>query len=75
MCNGLPGTVGYAQARGSGQEPALMTAGNDVAGIVRFLPPGADSYTAADVIRCLLEGVEDAPEPVASPAPEPAMAV
>jgi hypothetical protein len=33
---------------------ALMTAGDDVAQIAQFLPPGCDSYTAADVVRLLL---------------------
>jgi NAD(P)H-dependent flavin oxidoreductase YrpB (nitropropane dioxygenase family) len=75
VCNGLPGTVGYAQARGPGEEPALMTAGNDVAGIIRFLPPGAESYTAADVIRCLLEGVEDPVHLAEVPLAEPAAVV
>jgi hypothetical protein len=31
-----------------------MTAGDDVAQIAQFLPPGGDSYSAADVLRCLL---------------------
>lgn len=74
VCNGLPGTVGYAQVRGDDQEPALMTAGNDVSGIARFLPPGADSYTAADVIRVLLEGVETPAAAEALPELEPAVA-
>lgn len=72
VCNGLPATVGYAQPRGAeGAEPALMTAGDDVAGIQRFLPPGADTYTAADVLRVLLEGVEDSPAPVTPPTSAP----
>jgi NAD(P)H-dependent flavin oxidoreductase YrpB (nitropropane dioxygenase family) len=74
VCNGLPGTVGYAQVRGGELEPALMTAGNDVSGIARFLPPGADSYTAADVVRCLLEGIDDTAEETAPAFLEPAVA-
>jgi NAD(P)H-dependent flavin oxidoreductase YrpB (nitropropane dioxygenase family) len=55
ICNALPATVGLGQVRaGLELEPALVTAGNDVAQIARFLSPGRDSYTAADVLRCLL---------------------
>jgi hypothetical protein len=32
----------------------LLTAGDEVAHIARFLQPGADSYSAADVLSCLL---------------------
>ena len=57
VCNGLPATVGLAQLRpGSSHELPLLTAGNDVAQIVRYLRPGRDSYTAAEVIGYLLEG-------------------
>lgn len=66
VCNGLPATVGLAQARGDeGEEPALLTAGNEVAQVAQFLAPGATSYTAGDVIDRLLAGVEEA-----RPAPE-----
>jgi hypothetical protein len=34
----------------------LVTAGDDVANVARFLPPGADTYGAADVISYLLGG-------------------
>jgi nitronate monooxygenase len=55
ICNGLFATAGFAQARaGYGEEPALVTAGNDLGRIAQFLPPERDSYTAADVIRFLL---------------------
>lgn len=55
LCNGLVANVGLAQVRSEQeQELALMTAGDDVANIAQFLQPGRDSYTAADVIRCLL---------------------
>jgi hypothetical protein len=39
----------------SEQELALMTAGDDVAQVAQFLKPGCDTYTAADVVRCLLD--------------------
>ena len=43
---------------------ALVTAGDDVANIARFLKPGEDSYGAADVIEYLL-----APVPAAATQP------
>lgn len=55
ICNSLPATIGLGQVRSDhGQELPLVTAGNDVDQIVRFLKPGRDSYTAEDVIQCLL---------------------
>lgn len=55
VCNGLPATVGLGQIRpGEMDELALITAGNDVAHVARFLEPGANSYTAADAIKRLL---------------------
>jgi hypothetical protein len=47
--------VGLGQIRGPGDsEGMLITSGDDVADVARFLDPGADSYRAADVIRYLL---------------------
>ena len=55
LCNGLLATAGLAQVRpGSGAELPIVTAGDEVARLARFLPEGADSYTAADVVRHLL---------------------
>jgi nitronate monooxygenase len=57
LCNGLVSTVGFGQVRADGTiDGALITAGNDVAQIARFLAPGRDSYTAADVVHYLLNG-------------------
>lgn len=57
ICNALPANVGLGYARSGGKrEPALVTAGDDVADIAKFLPPGRDSYTAADVVARLLSG-------------------
>ena len=48
-------TVGLGQKRPDGSaEPPILTAGNEVSNVARFLKPGADSYTAADVINALL---------------------
>lgn len=55
VCNGLVATIGLAQAKvGESVSLPLVTAGNEVANVARFVPPGRDSYTAADVIRLLL---------------------
>lgn len=55
VCNGLPSTVGIGQVRvGAVEEPALVTAGDDLARLAQFLSPGSDSYSAADVVRQLL---------------------
>lgn len=59
VCNGLMSAVGYGQVRRDGTlEPVLVTAGDDVAGIDRFLRPGHETYSADDVIDSLL-GLSD----------------
>ncbi len=54
LCNGLLATVGLGQQRPAGGEDPILTAGDDVAFLVRYLPPDRDSYGAAEVIRWLL---------------------
>ena len=55
VCNGLLATIGLGQVTTGGQiEPPLLTAGDDVVNIGRFLKPGSTSYTAKDVIDALL---------------------
>ena len=55
LCNGLLTTAGHGQVRAPGaDELPLLTAGNDVAQLARFLRPGAETYSAADVVRFLL---------------------
>ena len=56
LCNALLAAIGQAQMRGNYTEPGIVTAGDDLQGIGRFLPPGTDSYHAADVIALLLTG-------------------
>jgi nitronate monooxygenase len=59
LCNGLLSTIGLAQAtEDGGEEPPIVTAGEDVAGVARFLTPGKDSYSAADVLRYTLSRSE-----------------
>jgi nitronate monooxygenase len=58
VCNGLMATIGLGQIRSEHDvELALVTAGNDVEQIARFLKPDCDSYTAADVIQYLTKSV------------------
>ena len=54
LCNGLMATVGLGQERAGGTEDPIITAGDDVANLARFLPANRDSYGAAEVIRWLL---------------------
>ena len=54
ICNTLIANVGQSQVRaGKYVEPGLVTSGEDLVGVLRFLPDGADDYTAADVIAAL----------------------
>lgn len=54
VCNGLFATIGLGQVRKDGSsEPVLVTAGDEVTRLGRFLAPGAESYSAADVIQYL----------------------
>lgn len=55
ICNALVATAGLPQVRaGRHVEPAIVTMGDDVLGTARFLPPGATSYSAQDVVLTLL---------------------
>lgn len=55
LCNALGSAADYAQQRGDGYvEPAVITSGDDLVNIGRFMREDALSYTAADVISELL---------------------
>ncbi len=55
LCNALLANVGHSQTRKDGStEPPLITVGDDLNTIAQFLAPGADSYSAADVVNSLL---------------------
>lgn len=54
LCNALMANIGHQQVRGRHVEPPLVTAGDDLTEIARFLPPEASDYTAADVLEALL---------------------
>ncbi|MEO8055968.1 MAG: nitronate monooxygenase [Acidobacteriota bacterium] len=55
LCNALMADIGLPQTRGGLAEKTLVTSGDDVADVARFLRPGATSYSAADVVVRLLE--------------------
>ncbi len=58
VCNALLASIEFGQTQVSGEpELPLVTSGDDVAEVARFLKPGADTYTAADVIDYLLRDV------------------
>lgn len=55
VCNGLMANIGLGQVQKDGAlERALITSGDDVAHVARFLRPGASSYSAGDVVEYLL---------------------
>lgn len=54
LCNALFATVGLGQIRSSGyREPAVVTAGDDAAMVAEFCAPGAEEYSASDVLAVL----------------------
>ena len=57
LCNALVATIGHPQVR-SGQyvERGLVTSGDDLTGITRFMPPDGPVYRAACVVKKLLNG-------------------
>lgn len=55
LCNALMANIGLGQVRPNATiEPPLLTSGDDIRTITRFLPPGQHQYTAQDVIDHLL---------------------
>lgn len=55
LCNGLLSTISLGQNTPSYSEPPLITAGQDLINLARFLTPNRNYYTAADVIETALE--------------------
>ncbi len=61
VCNGLLANIGLGQLKPGGDlEKALITSGDDVEHVARFLKPGARSYRATDVIEYLLRDLGEA---------------
>jgi nitronate monooxygenase len=54
LCNGLASTVGLGQSRKEGMEPPLLTSGDDLLNLKRFVPEGKLNYSASDVIDYIL---------------------
>jgi NAD(P)H-dependent flavin oxidoreductase YrpB (nitropropane dioxygenase family) len=58
LCNGLMTNIGLGQRRADGyEEPALLTAGDDLGSITAFVTRERLSYHAADVVKALMAGV------------------
>jgi nitronate monooxygenase len=56
ICNALASNIGITQLQKGGSiEKPLLTCGDDLEEIARFVPEGRTSYTASDVISKLLE--------------------
>lgn len=56
LCNALMANIGLGQKRADGRaEHPILTAGDDLVAVDRFLRDGATEYTAADVIAALLD--------------------
>jgi len=54
LCNALLANIGHAQfRRDCGARPPLVTVGNDLNTVARFLAPGDESYSAAEVIELI----------------------
>ncbi len=50
--------IGLPQIRSGGYvERALVTSGNDIVGLTRFLPEDGLTYSAEDVVANLLQGL------------------
>ncbi len=54
LCNALIADIGMGQVRRTGTELPLVTAGDDLQTIARFIPPGQTSFTARDVVEQIL---------------------
>jgi nitronate monooxygenase len=68
LCNALMANIGHPQVRnGKYTEQALITSGNDLTGIDRFLLDGSTTYSAGNVIERLLRPTSDG-----NPSLEPA---
>lgn len=57
ICNALLAAIGHPQQRGPHYaEPPVVTAGDDLTEVGRFVEAGAHSYRAEDVVRQILTG-------------------
>ncbi len=59
ICNALMANIGLSQVHRNGErEKPLVTSGNDVEGVARFVKEGKRCYTASDVIEYLLRDMK-----------------
>jgi len=57
LCNALMANIGHPQVRSKKYvEKGLVTSGDDLTGIARFLPADGQTYSAADVVTKLING-------------------
>jgi nitronate monooxygenase len=71
ICNALPATAGLPQLRRtSPDELPLVTAGDDICLLAQFVPPGRDSYSAADVLGMLLPPAASVAKPASAVHPQ-----
>lgn len=54
LCNALLANIGHPQLRRDITEPPMITAGDDLHAIARFLEPGKTTYSVRDVIDQIL---------------------
>jgi len=57
LCNGLMATIGLGQVRDGIAEPPLVTIGDDVVNLARFLGDGRTEFGASEVVEFLLAGI------------------
>lgn len=56
LCNSLYATIGLGQVRADGRrELPVVTAGDEAINVWKYLAPGKSEYTAAEVLRALLD--------------------
>lgn len=74
LCNALLANIGQPQARKGGRiEAGIVTSGDDLVNISRFLPPNGLTYTAADVITKLMEVRSSSSAGVSASLPQAAL--
>ncbi|HEY3927347.1 MAG TPA: nitronate monooxygenase [Candidatus Koribacter sp.] len=65
LCNALMANIGMPQVRGNGyREPTLVTMGDDLVGLDRFLSDEREGYSALEVVHQLLSQVKDRQSPL-----------
>lgn len=66
LCNALLAAIGIAQVRRNGDEPALVTGGDDIVRVVHALVGSKGTWTAADVVDYMLANTQEDATPHAS---------